>query len=162
MAQATEEARRLGKVYGLLASAFVLFVIVITMLALFGLPEPVTAFLIVLITVVTYGLIGLTSRTLSLAGFYLADRAVPAGFNGMATATARLRAPTLSIGVSSDVLYPSYQQRDLASRLRDHGVDARYAEIDSPHGHDAFLLEHGQVGQLVREFLDDRKVTDVR
>ena len=48
------------------------------------------------------------------------------------------------------------------SRLRDHGVDARYAEIDSPHGHDAFLLEHDQVGLLVREFLDDRKVTDAR
>jgi cation/acetate symporter len=97
MAQATEEARRLGKVYGLLASAFVLFVIVITMLALFGLPEPVTAFLIVLITVVTYGLIGLTSRTLSLAGFYLADRAVPAGFNGMATATAILAFPFVGL-----------------------------------------------------------------
>ena len=84
------------------------------------------------------------------------------GRGGTATALGRLTAPTLSIGVSSDVLYPSYQQRELASRLREHGVDARYAEIDSPHGHDAFLLEHEQVGQLVREFLDDRKVTDAR
>lgn len=97
MAQATEEARRLGKVYGLLAAAFVLFVIVITMLAQFGLPEAVTAFLIVLITVVTYAVIGLTSRTLSLAGFYLADRGVPAGFNGMATATAILAFPFVGL-----------------------------------------------------------------
>ena len=84
------------------------------------------------------------------------------GRGGAEAALARIKAPTLSIGVSSDVLYPSYQQRDLASRLREHGIDARYAEIDSPHGHDAFLLEHDQVGLLVREFLDDRKVTDAR
>ena len=30
---------------------------------------------------------------------------------------------------------------------------AEYVEIDSPHGHDAFLLEFDQVGDAVAEFL---------
>lgn len=97
MASLTEETRRLGKVYGLLATAFVLFLIVITMLDQFGLPERVTAVLIVMITVVTYAAIGVVSRTLSLAGFHLADRFVPAGFNGMASATAILAFPFVGL-----------------------------------------------------------------
>lgn len=97
MARTNEEARRLGKVYGLLAIAFVLFVVVITMLAQFGLPEAVIAVLVVMITVATYAVLGFTSRTLSLAGFYLADRAVPAGFNGMGTATAILALPFVGL-----------------------------------------------------------------
>jgi homoserine acetyltransferase len=32
-------------------------------------------------------------------------------------------------------------------------ADARYHEIDSPHGHDAFLIELEQVGSAIRSFL---------
>ena len=84
------------------------------------------------------------------------------GRGGMGAALARIQAPVLSVGITSDVLYPPYQSDELVQALTARGHDARYAEIDSPHGHDAFLLEHGQVGQLVRDFLDDRKVTDAR
>jgi cation/acetate symporter len=97
MAQLAETARQIGRVYGLLAAAFVLFLVVITMLAQFGLPDRVVAVFVVMITVVTYAGIGLITRTLSLAGFYLADRGVPAGFNGMATATAMLALPFVGL-----------------------------------------------------------------
>ena len=97
MANVSEEARRLGKVYGLLAAAFVLFVTVVAMLAQFGLPDAVIAVFVTMITIVTYAVIGLVSRTLSLTGFYLADRQVPAGFNGMATAASILAAPFLGL-----------------------------------------------------------------
>ena len=35
------------------------------------------------------------------------------------------------------------------------GGDAEYVELDSPHGHDAFLLEFDQVGEALTEFLDE-------
>jgi len=92
-----EEARRLGKLYGLLTTAFVLFVVVVAMLSQFGLPEPVTTFLVLLITVVTYVVMGLATRTLSLPGFFLADRFVPAGLNGMAAAAAVLVFPVVGL-----------------------------------------------------------------
>ena len=39
---------------------------------------------------------------------------------------------------------------DVARRA---GVDAVYAELDSPHGHDAFLIESDQLGMLLRPFV---------
>jgi homoserine O-acetyltransferase len=62
--------------------------------------------------------------------------------------------PCLSVGVSSDMLYPSYQQRKIAEAFTASGNDSRYVEIDSPHGHDAFLMELDQLGPMVSEFLD--------
>jgi len=62
--------------------------------------------------------------------------------------------PCLSIGVSSDMLYPAYQQRQIAEAFIAAGVDAEYLEIDSPHGHDAFLMETEQVGAPIARFLD--------
>jgi len=85
---------------------------------------------------------------------------VARGRGGVDTAVARIVAPTLALGVSSDTLYPTYQQRELTARLVAQGVEARYAEIDSPHGHDAFLLEHDQIGAAVRTFIDDLEATD--
>ena len=67
----------------------------------------------------------------------------------------------LSIGVSSDILYPTYQQREIVELLNDVGGTAKYVEIDSPHGHDGFLIERDQVGAALRTFLDDiAKETD--
>ncbi len=71
-----------------------------------------------------------------------------------AAAFARIRASVLSVGVDSDWLYPAWQMRDLAEGISAAGGCARYAEIHSPHGHDAFLKEWGQVEALLRPFLD--------
>ena len=71
------------------------------------------------------------------------------GRGGEAEALARITVPTLVIGVDSDTLYPTYQQRAIVDALE----RARYVEITSPHGHDAFLLEFDQVGAAVSEFL---------
>ena len=34
------------------------------------------------------------------------------------------------------------------------GGDAEYVELDSPHGHDAFLLEEDAIGPPMAEFLE--------
>jgi homoserine O-acetyltransferase len=78
---------------------------------------------------------------------------VARGRGGYGPAFARLRAPLLSVGVSSDILYPNHQSREIVELARAEGVPAHYAELDSPHGHDAFLIETDQLSGILREFL---------
>lgn len=73
------------------------------------------------------------------------------GRGGTAAALRRVRARTLVAGVDSDRLYPTPQQAELAAGIP--GAD-RPRLIASPHGHDGFLLETGQVAELARELLD--------
>jgi homoserine O-acetyltransferase len=73
-------------------------------------------------------------------------------------AMSRINAPLLSLGISSDMLYPNYQQRQLVELLLSVGSPAGYAEIDSPHGHDAFLINLDRLADPVADFLDCRKL----
>jgi homoserine acetyltransferase len=58
--------------------------------------------------------------------------------NATCTATLwRLTHRTLVVGITSDVLYPYELQTELA----EHMPQAELYAIDSPHGHDAFLIE---------------------
>ncbi len=70
-----------------------------------------------------------------------------------AAAFARIRAAVLAVGVDSDWLYPARQVRALAEGISAAGGNARYMEIHSPHGHDAFLKEWEQLDALLRPFL---------
>jgi homoserine O-acetyltransferase/O-succinyltransferase len=76
------------------------------------------------------------------------------GRGGLAEAYGRITAPTLTLGIPSDVLYPEYQQREIRDALTAHGVRADHAVIDSPHGHDAFLIDVDQVAAAVGSFLE--------
>jgi len=69
---------------------------------------------------------------------------------------ARIRAEVLAVGISSDWLYPAAQVRALADAINQAGGRARSVEIDSPHGHDAFLKEWDTLDALLRPFLNDR------
>lgn len=77
------------------------------------------------------------------------------GRGGVDDAIRRVQAPVLAIGVSSDILYPAYQSRQIAERASAAGVAARYLELESPHGHDAFLIEHEAVGEMLAPFLQE-------
>jgi homoserine O-acetyltransferase/O-succinyltransferase len=65
-----------------------------------------------------------------------------------------VRAPILFVGIRSDWLYPPDEVRALADRLVALGKDARYEELDSPHGHDAFLKEWDQLTEVIKPFVD--------
>ena len=80
---------------------------------------------------------------------------VSSGRGTLDEALARIRARLLVVGVSSDTLYPPEQQRDLATSLFCLGKRVRYAELESPWGHDAFLLETEAVGNLLEAVLSD-------
>ena len=78
---------------------------------------------------------------------------VARGRGSLEKAIGRIKAPALVMGISSDILYPTYQQRQIADMLVAHGVPSQYVEIDSPHGHDAFLINFEQVGPPLKRFL---------
>ena len=72
---------------------------------------------------------------------------------GLEAAMARITVPSLTVGIWSDMLYPTYQQRQIAALLV-NSPSSEYVELDSPHGHDAFLIEFDQVGPPIARFLD--------
>lgn len=69
-------------------------------------------------------------------------------------ALARVRASFLAVGTSSDWLFPPAQVRALAEGIQRAGGRARYAEIDSPLGHDAFLKAWDQLEMILRPFME--------
>jgi homoserine O-acetyltransferase len=77
------------------------------------------------------------------------------GRGGLEAAMQRIKSPTLSIGIRSDILYPAYQQIQIRDMLVTNGTRAEYREIDSPHGHDSFLIDLDQVGPPITHFLDN-------
>ncbi|AXB45002.1 homoserine O-acetyltransferase MetX [Amycolatopsis albispora] len=68
---------------------------------------------------------------------------------GVAAALSRVTARTVAAGISSDRLYPPAQPAELAAGIR----GAESAVIDSPYGHDAFLIETAQVAALLKPLL---------
>ena len=66
---------------------------------------------------------------------------VSEGYPSLEAALRRLRSKALFIGIRSDFLFPPAHVRWLANQVRLVGGDSTYVELDSPHGHDAFLKE---------------------
>ncbi|CAM4356613.1 alpha/beta fold hydrolase [Deinococcus marmoris] len=71
------------------------------------------------------------------------------GFQPNDAELASIRVPVLAVGISSDVLYPAAEVRAGAAAL----PNATYWELDSVHGHDAFLMDAGELPQRVGAFL---------
>ena len=73
----------------------------------------------------------------------------------------KARSNTLVIAVSSDWLYPPYQSQEIVTALSANNVKVKYAEIKSNYGHDAFLVEPGQLNYHLRQFLGRTVVGDL-
>ena len=65
------------------------------------------------------------------------------------------------ISVDSDWLYPTEQSTEIVAALNANGVEVSFSEIKSNYGHDAFLLERGQLNYLLSKFLSDNIVADL-
>ncbi|KAG2195614.1 hypothetical protein INT47_005982, partial [Mucor saturninus] len=67
--------------------------------------------------------------------------------------------PTLVLGVQSDILFPVWQQKEIAECLRAAGNNrVTYYELDAMFGHDTFLIDRVSVGGAIKghlELLDD-------
>jgi len=71
------------------------------------------------------------------------------GRGGVEAALGRITAPTLVVGITTDIIFTPAEMRLLASRI----PAARYVEIDSPFGHDGFLVEYEALDKLVKPFI---------
>ncbi|AYN37778.1 homoserine O-acetyltransferase [Streptomyces dangxiongensis] len=72
------------------------------------------------------------------------------GRGGVRAALSRVTARTLVAAVDTDRLYPPSQQTELAAGIPTAG---RLRVIESPYGHDGFLIEVKQVAALLTELL---------
>lgn len=61
----------------------------------------------------------------------------------------QVKAKTLAIGIETDILFPIREQRYIA----EHVSNAAFEVIDSLYGHDGFLLEYEQIGNLITGFI---------
>ena len=71
------------------------------------------------------------------------------GFASPTEAFSRIRARLSFVGISSDWLFPPESVRHFAYTIRAAGVQADYREMNSDHGHDAFLAEQAELASLL-------------
>jgi homoserine O-acetyltransferase/O-succinyltransferase len=67
-------------------------------------------------------------------------------------ALANVRAKFLVISFSTDWRFSPDRSREIVQALLNNKTDVSYAEIDAPHGHDAFLLDDERYHRLVRAY----------
>ncbi len=71
------------------------------------------------------------------------------GRGGVTKALSRITAPTLVVGLTTDIVFTPEEMRSLASMI----PGAKYYEIDSPFGHDGFLVEADQLNSIMKPFM---------
>jgi homoserine O-acetyltransferase len=69
-------------------------------------------------------------------------------------ALALARAKFLLVSFTTDWRFSPGRSREIVKALLDNNRDVSYAEIDAPHGHDAFLLDDQRYMDLVRSYFN--------
>lgn len=75
-------------------------------------------------------------------------RVPPSEPNATAKALSQIQQPALVLGIESDGLFTFAEQQEIAAGI----PNSRLKNIDSPEGHDAFLLQFEQVNGYILEF----------
>ena len=70
-------------------------------------------------------------------------------------ALARATAKFLLVSFTTDWRFAPKRSREIVKALLDNRRDVSYAEIDAPHGHDAFLLDDARYMGVVRSYFDN-------
>jgi homoserine O-acetyltransferase/O-succinyltransferase len=80
----------------------------------------------------------------------------PAAEHGgdLSRALAPARASFLVVSFTTDWRFSPERSREIVKALLDNGRVVTYAEIDAPHGHDAFLLDDARYHRLVAAYFD--------
>jgi homoserine O-acetyltransferase len=60
----------------------------------------------------------------------------------------------LLVSFTTDWRFSPARSREIVKALVDNRVDVSYAEIDAPHGHDAFLLDDPRYHGVMRAYFD--------
>ncbi len=72
----------------------------------------------------------------------------------LSQALARASSKFLLVSFTTDWRFAPKRSREIVKALLDNRRDVSYAEIDAPHGHDAFLLDDPRYLGLVRSYFD--------
>jgi homoserine O-acetyltransferase len=72
----------------------------------------------------------------------------------LAAALAGATADFLVLSFTTDWRFSPQRSREIVQALLRNGRDVTYAEVDAPHGHDAFLLDDPQYHALVRAYFE--------
>ena len=76
-------------------------------------------------------------------------------FDGKLTAAfAKVQAQFLLVSFTTDWRFSPQRSREIVKALLDNRRTVSYAEIDAPHGHDAFLLDDARYMATVRAYFD--------
>ena len=79
------------------------------------------------------------------------------GFGGNLSAALKpATAKFLLISFTTDWRFAPARSREIVKALLDNQCDVSYAEIDAPHGHDAFLLDDPRYMGVVRSYFQSR------
>ncbi|KAL9124521.1 MAG: hypothetical protein Q9217_006154 [Psora testacea] len=78
-------------------------------------------------------------------------RVPPDAPNAVPAALSQIQQPALVIGIQSDGLFTFAEQQEMAANI----PDSRLRNIDSPEGHDAFLLQFEQVNRHIVDFFEE-------
>ena len=82
------------------------------------------------------------------------DPAEAAG-GDLSKAMSKVKSRFLVASFTSDWRFSPSRSREIVKALVDNRLPVTYAEIDAPHGHDAFLLDDSRYLALVRAWYDD-------
>ncbi|WP_310644559.1 homoserine O-acetyltransferase [Limnohabitans sp.] len=72
----------------------------------------------------------------------------------LSAAFARTAAKFLLVSFTTDWRFSPERSREMVQALLDNQRDVSYAEIDAPHGHDAFLLDDARYMNVVRSYFE--------
>ena len=75
-------------------------------------------------------------------------------YGSLEKALANVDSKLLLVSFASDWLFTPAQSEDIVGALTAQDKDVSYCNIDSPYGHDAFLLEPETLGSLIQGFVD--------
>ena len=68
---------------------------------------------------------------------------------GLEKALSRISAHTMTVGITTDMIFPPAEMRRLAAAI----PGAAYEELASDFGHDGFLVEHQRLNDILTKFL---------
>lgn len=98
------------------------------------------------------------ARRYNAFSYYLLSKSMDAhnvarGRKSLEEALGQIKAKTLVIGITTDILFPLNEQQFIAANI----PNAEFTSIYSLYGHDGFLLEFEQIEKIIKGFLKDRE-----
>ncbi len=77
----------------------------------------------------------------------------------LSAALAKASAKFLLVSFTTDWRFSPKRSREIVKALLDNRCDVSYAEVDAPHGHDAFLLDDERYMGVVRSYFQSKVAT---